>query len=127
MPFALIPEGYKLQKVTKLQKEAVDKFYSSKNIDSFLDGQASGELVKAVAIVVTPIVLAALAKQVDLPDFNITEFIDELLDTIHNKKFKFTMMSKIKELLYNIYCFNYPIIDVIKYMLKNIIKKWGMM
>ena len=63
MPFALIPEGYKLQKVTKLEKEAVDKFYSSKNIDSFLDGQASGELVKAVAIVVTPIVLAALAKQ----------------------------------------------------------------
>ena len=63
MPFALIPEGYKLQKVTKLEKEAVDKFYSSKNIDSFLDGQASGELVKAVAIVVTPIVLAVLAKR----------------------------------------------------------------
>ena len=82
MPFALIPEGYKLQKVTKLQKEAVDKFYSSKNIDSFLDGQASGELVKAVAIVVTPIVLAALAKQVDLPDFNITEFIDKQLEKV---------------------------------------------
>ena len=82
MPFELIPEGYKLQKVTKLQKEAVDKFYSSKNIDSFLDGQASGELVKAVAIVVTPIVLAALAKQVDLPDFNITEFIDKQLEKI---------------------------------------------
>jgi len=82
MPFALIPEGYKLQKVTKLQKEAVDKFYSSKNVDSFLDGQASGELVKAVAIVVTPIVLAALAKQVDLPDFNITEFIDKQLEKI---------------------------------------------
>jgi len=82
MPFALIPEGYKLQKVTKLQKEAVDKFYSSKNIDSFLDGQASGELVKAVAIVVTPIVLAALAKQVDLPDFNITDFIDKQIEKI---------------------------------------------
>ena len=78
MPFALIPDGYKLQKVTKLQKEAVDKFYSSKNIDSFLDGQASGELVKAVAIVVTPIVLAALAKQgvKGLPK------IDELLEKI---------------------------------------------
>jgi hypothetical protein len=78
MPFALIPEGYKLQKVTKLQKEAVDKFYSSKNIDSFLDGQASGELVKAVAIVVTPIVLAALAKQgvEGLPK------IDDLLEKI---------------------------------------------
>ena len=82
MPFALIPDGFKLQKVTKLQKEAVDKFYTSKNIDSFLDGQASGELVKAVAIVVTPIVLAALAKQVDLPDFNITEFIDKQLEKI---------------------------------------------
>ena len=63
MPFALIPEGYELKKVTKLQKEAVDKFYTSQNVDSFLDGQASGELVKAVAIVVTPIVLAVLAKR----------------------------------------------------------------
>jgi len=82
MPFALIPEGYELKKVTKLQKEAVDKFYTSQNVDSFLDGQASGELVKAVAIVVTPIVLAALAKQVDLGDFNITEFIDEQIAKI---------------------------------------------
>ena len=84
MPFALIPDGYKLQKVSKLQKEAVDKFYSSKNIDSFLDGQASGELVKAVAIVVTPIVLAALAKQIDLPDFNITEFLDKQIEKALN-------------------------------------------
>ena len=82
MPFALIPEGYELKKVTKLQKEAVDKFYTSQNVDSFLDGQASGELVKAVAIVVTPIVLAALAKQIDLPDFNVTEFIDKQLEKI---------------------------------------------
>ena len=82
MPFALIPDNYKLQKVTKLQKEAVDSFYRSQNVDSFLEGQASGELVKAVAIVVTPIVLAALAKQVDLPDFNITNFIDEQIAKI---------------------------------------------
>ena len=82
MPFALIPDGYKLQKVTKLQKEAVDKFYRSQNVDSFLDGQASGELVKAVAIVVTPVILAALAKQVDLGDFNVTKFIDEQLEKI---------------------------------------------
>jgi len=82
MPFALIPDGYKLQKVTKLQKEAVDKFYSSNNIDSFFTGEASGELVKAVAIVVTPIVLAALAKQVDVPDFNITDFINKQIEKI---------------------------------------------
>ena len=63
MPFAIIPEGFKLQKVTKLQKEAVDKYNSSKNIEAFFEGPASAELVKAVAIVVTPIVLAVLAKR----------------------------------------------------------------
>ena len=63
MPFALIPDGYKLQKVSKAQKEAVDKFYGTDNVKAFFDGPASGELVKAVAIVVTPIVLAALAKR----------------------------------------------------------------
>ena len=63
MAFALVPDGFKLQKVTKLQKEAIDKYNSSKNIEAFFEGPASAELVKAVAIVVTPIVLAALAKR----------------------------------------------------------------
>ena len=82
MPFALIPDGYKLEKVTKAQQEAVDRFASTNATAAFLSGPASGELVKAVAIVVTPIVLAALAKQVDLPDFNVTSFIDEQLSKI---------------------------------------------
>ncbi len=63
MPFALVPEGFKLQKVSKLQKEAIDKYNSNQNIQAFFEGPASSELVKAVAIVVTPIVLAALAKR----------------------------------------------------------------
>ena len=63
MPFALIPEGFKLQKVTKAQQQAIDKFNSNQNIEAFFEGPASSELVKAVAIVVTPIVLAALAKR----------------------------------------------------------------
>ena len=63
MPFALVPEGFKLQKVTKLQKEAIDKYNSSQNVQAFFEGPASSELVKAVAIVVTPIILAALAKR----------------------------------------------------------------
>ena len=62
MPFALIPEGFKLQKVTKLQQEAVDKYNSSQSTQAFLEGDAPAEMVKAVAIVVTPIVLAVLAK-----------------------------------------------------------------
>ncbi len=82
MPYALVPDGYKLEKVTKAQKEAVDKFASTNATTAFLAGPASGELVKAVAIVVTPIVLAALAKQIDLPDFNITEFLDKQLEKI---------------------------------------------
>ena len=82
MAYALVPDGYKLQKVTKQQKEAVDKHTSNEAIQAFFDGPASGELVKAVAIVVTPIVLAALAKQIDLPDFNVTSFIDEQLSKI---------------------------------------------
>jgi len=82
MPYALVPDGYKLEKVTKAQQEAVERFASTNATTAFLSGPASGELVKAVAIVVTPIVLAALAKQVDLPDFNVTSFIDEQLSKI---------------------------------------------
>ena len=80
MPFALIPDGYKLEKVTKAQKEAVDRFASTNATTAFLSGPASGELVKAVAIVVTPIVLAALAKQIDSKD--VTSFIDKQLEKI---------------------------------------------
>ena len=63
MPFALIPEGFKLQKVTKLQQEAVEKYNSNQSTQAFLEGEAPAEMVKAVAIVVTPIVLAVLAKR----------------------------------------------------------------
>ena len=62
MPYALVPEDYTLKKVTKQQKEVVDKHNSNEAVQAFFDGPASGELVKAVAIVVTPIVLAVLAK-----------------------------------------------------------------
>ena len=82
MAYALVPDGYKLEKVTKGQKEAVDKHNSNEAVRAFFDGPASGELVKAVALVVTPIVLAALAKQINLPDFNVTSFIDEQLSKI---------------------------------------------
>ena len=63
MPFAIIPEGYKLQKVTKEQQKAIDQYNSNQNIEAFFEGPASSELVKTVAIVVTPIVLAVLAKR----------------------------------------------------------------
>ena len=36
MPFALVPEGFELKKVTKLQKQAVDKYYRSNSVNTFL-------------------------------------------------------------------------------------------
>jgi len=63
MPFAVIPEGFKLQKVTKAQQQAIDKYFNTKTTQAFLEGDAASELVKVAAVVVTPIVLAALAKQ----------------------------------------------------------------
>ena len=63
MPFALVPDGFKLQKVTKAQQQAIDQYYNNKTTQAFLEGDAPSELVKVAAIVVTPIVLAALAKR----------------------------------------------------------------
>ena len=75
MPFALVPDGFTLKKVTKMQQEAVDRYNNSLTSKAFFEGPASAELVKAVAIVVTPIVLAALAKQ----GFEITQ---DLFDSV---------------------------------------------
>ena len=99
MLFALIPDGYKLQKVSKLQKEAVDKFYSTQNVDSFLDSPASGELVKAVAIIVTPIVLAALAKQgFEFTQEQTKNFLDSIISLIPELKLPDFDLSAITKL-----------------------------
>lgn len=63
MAYALVPDGFAIKKVTKAEKEAVNQYYTAESTKSFFEGPASGDLVKAVAVVVTPIVLAALAKQ----------------------------------------------------------------
>jgi len=78
MAFALVPDGFKLQKVTKAQKAAVDQYYSTEATKAFLEGDASSETVKAVAIVVTPIVLAALTARFAANvegDFDITDVL----------------------------------------------------
>jgi len=81
MPFALVPEGYELQKVTKAQQEAVNQFANTNATAAFLEGPASGELVKAIALVVTPIILIALAKQgFEVPDTQ--KFLDGFLEKI---------------------------------------------
>jgi hypothetical protein len=63
MAYALVPDGFTIKKVTKAQKEAVSQYYNAESTKAFFEGPASGDLVKAVAVVVTPIVLTALARQ----------------------------------------------------------------
>ena len=83
MPFALVPEGFKLQKVTKAQQQAVERYYSNKTTQAFLEGDATGELVKVAAIVVTPIVLAALAEQLKEKGIETSEDVTDLLKRIN--------------------------------------------
>ena len=54
MPFAVIPEGFKLQKVTKAQQQAIDQFNSNNNIEAFFEGPASSELVKVCLLYTSP-------------------------------------------------------------------------
>jgi hypothetical protein len=75
MAYALVPDGFSIKKVTKAQKEAVSQYYNAESTKAFFEGPASGDLVKAVAVVVTPIVLTALAKQ----GFEITAELTESL------------------------------------------------
>ena len=79
MAYALVPDGFSIKKVTKAQKEAVSQYYNAESTKAFFEGPASGDLVKAVAVVVTPIVLTVLAKH----GFDITaEFAQELTGKI---------------------------------------------
>ena len=45
MPFALVPDGFELKKVTKLQKEAVDRYYRHQNLNTLLENPTTVPLV----------------------------------------------------------------------------------
>jgi DNA phosphorothioation-dependent restriction protein DptG len=47
MPFALVPDGFELKKVTKLQKDAVDKYYRHENVKALIDNP---EIIKQLII-----------------------------------------------------------------------------
>jgi len=50
MPYALIPDGYSLKKVTKLQKQAVNDKRRHDNVVAFINNP---ELMKQIIIVIT--------------------------------------------------------------------------
>ena len=47
MPFALVPNGFELKKVTKLQKDAVDRYYRHENVKALIDNP---EIIKQMII-----------------------------------------------------------------------------
>jgi len=47
MPFALVPDGFELKKVTKLQKDAVDRYYRHENVKALIDNP---EIIKQLII-----------------------------------------------------------------------------
>ena len=64
MPVALVPDGFELKKVTKLQKDAVDKYYRHENVTALINNP---EIIKQLIIVATGYL--ALKEAEDLYDF----------------------------------------------------------
>jgi len=47
MPFALVPDGFELKKVTELQKDAVDRYYRHENVKTLINNP---EIIKQIII-----------------------------------------------------------------------------
>ena len=56
---------------------------------------------------------------------NIEDIVDEILDIIHSPSFTFNKIIKIKEKLYKLFCYNYPILNIIKLIQQKIINKYS--
>ena len=63
MPYALIPDGYSLKKVTKLQKQAVNEKRRHDNVMALLNNENTPLVV---ASIVTILLIPTLAKQLAL-------------------------------------------------------------
>tara|TARA_R100000664_G_C2742071_1_gene130362 strand:- start:236 stop:649 length:414 start_codon:yes stop_codon:yes gene_type:complete len=64
MAFALVPEGFELKKVTKIQEKAVDKYYRSQSIEALLSNPTA-----AVAIIAPIVALLSGTLGVAISDY----------------------------------------------------------
>jgi len=63
MPYALIPEGFTLKKVTKLQEDAVKDHRRHEDFKTFLDNETTPLLIGGtMAVVFTPLLWALFLK-----------------------------------------------------------------
>ena len=68
MPFALVPEGFELKKVSKLQKEAVDRYYRQQSLNTLLENPTTVPLIaSAITAVVGGVLLDRFLEDLDLP------------------------------------------------------------
>ena len=72
MPYVLIPDGYSLKKVTKLQKEAVKAKRRHDNVQAFIENENTPFLVGAGALALSVPFLMNLLLQAQEDALNIT-------------------------------------------------------
>ena len=72
MPYALIPDGYSLKKVTKLQEQAVNAKRRHDNVQAFLENENAPLLIGAGALAVSLPLLISLLLQMLEDALNIT-------------------------------------------------------
>ena len=66
MPYALIPDGYSLKQVTKLQKKAVDDKRRHDNVVAFLSNDGTPALIGGGALLVlTPFIIDAVKESLE--------------------------------------------------------------
>ena len=65
MPYALIPDGYTLKKVTKAQKDAVNELKRHDDVLAILNNP---EIITIVAGIATGALFAKAISEIDLPD-----------------------------------------------------------
>jgi len=81
MPFALIPEGFELIKVTKAQEQAVSKYYNQQRINSLLENPAIPLAVSAASLTG----VAGLKLKDYLVSLQLNEKVDDFIDNTTDK------------------------------------------
>ena len=82
MPYALIPDGYSLKKVTKLQKQALNDKRKHDNVEALLNNSNTPLLVGAAGLVVfTPLLTAYLLDELRKQGVEISDTLYDQLMT----------------------------------------------
>jgi hypothetical protein len=88
MPYALIPDGYSLKKVTKLQKEAVNAKRTHENITSILSNPSTPQLLGTVGLGLAtahflPLFIETLENKVGTLTDDFKESVNETVNEIN--------------------------------------------